>query len=68
MLTMTEYTAQVGKGDTMLAIYVPEVDRWTQAETEADVVPMATDLISLMLDVPASEVAVRVEHVVHPRD
>ncbi len=55
---MTTYSAVVTPGEQYLLVHVPEIDQWTQARTEDEIVPMATDLVATWLDVPASEVAV----------
>lgn len=39
-------------------VYVPEVDRWTQARKLADVAPMASDLAALMMQVDPEDVEV----------
>lgn len=57
-MSMNTYTAIVSPGDHYLLVHVPEIDQWTQARTEAEIVPMATDLVATWLDLPASEVAV----------
>lgn len=39
-------------------VYVPEVDRWTQARSLKEVTPMATDLAALMLRVDEEDIEV----------
>lgn len=41
-------------------VHVPEIDRWTQARSDAEVAPMARDLIATWLDVPVEGVEVEV--------
>jgi predicted RNase H-like HicB family nuclease len=55
---MSVFTAVVSQGEEYLVVHVPEIDQWTQARDEAEVEPMARDLIALWLDVPESEVEV----------
>ncbi|MGH8774968.1 MAG: type II toxin-antitoxin system HicB family antitoxin [Jiangellaceae bacterium] len=45
--------ARVQRSGRYWAVYVPEVDRWTQARHLREVDPMARDLAALMLDVEA---------------
>lgn len=47
------YRAQVRRGDTFWLVYVPEVDRTTQARSLREVEAMARDLVAVMEDVPA---------------
>ncbi|AMU73010.1 hypothetical protein PP298_13755 [Mycobacteroides abscessus] len=56
---MTVYTAAVSRGEQFLLVHVPEIDQWTQARSEAEVEPMARDLIATWLDVSADSVEVR---------
>jgi predicted RNase H-like HicB family nuclease len=39
--------------DKYWLVHIPELDQYTQARTLAEVEPMARDLISLVLEVPA---------------
>lgn len=47
-------------------VYVPEVDRHTQARTLAEVPAMARGLASLVLDVPVSDVELDQVDIVEP--
>lgn len=60
---MKVYTAIVGPRDgDWFPVEVPEVPGvFTQGRDLAEVEEMARDAISLMLDIPMSEVAVRIE-------
>jgi predicted RNase H-like HicB family nuclease len=60
---MKVYTAIVGPRDgDWFPVEVPEVPGvFTQGRDLAEVEEMARDSISLMLDIPMSEVAVRIE-------
>lgn len=55
---MSTYTAEVSRGDQYFLVHVPEIGQWTQARAEAEIVPMATDLVATWLDIPTTEVAV----------
>jgi hypothetical protein len=46
------YTVGVSRGEHYWLIYVPEIERHTQARTVAEIEPMARDLISIMQEVP----------------
>lgn len=45
------YTARVERGDKYWLVYVPEVDRHTQARHLGEVELMARDLVAIMLEV-----------------
>jgi hypothetical protein len=52
---MGAYTATVTKEGKFFYIEIAEKPHWaTQALDEDDIVPMATDLINIMLDLPES--------------
>jgi hypothetical protein len=40
-------------------VHVPEIDQWTQARSEAEIEPMARDLVAVYLDVALDEVDIR---------
>jgi hypothetical protein len=58
------YTAVASPAETpgWFLVHVPEVDQWTQARNDAEIEPMARDLIATRLDVLLDEVAVQVHH------
>lgn len=45
---MKTYTAEVSRDGKFWIVHVPEIDQYTQARAIREVVPMATDLISVM--------------------
>lgn len=47
----TTYSVRVQRSGRFWAVYVPEVDRWTQARRLREIDEMARDLIAVMLDV-----------------
>lgn len=55
------YTAVATPAETpgWFLVHVPEIDKWTQARNDAEIEPMARDLIATWLDVPLDEVDVR---------
>ncbi|WP_211841168.1 hypothetical protein [Saccharopolyspora antimicrobica] len=53
---MTTYRVEVERGKKYWTVYVPAVDRWTQARKVSEIGEMAQDLIECMLDVPAAEI------------
>src|SRR5437660_620617 len=48
VVEMTTYHAQVERGDRFWLVYVPEIDRWTQARSLAEVETMARELVAVM--------------------
>jgi hypothetical protein len=60
MATQTDHTyrADVTREDGWWMIYVPELDALTQAHSWAEVEPMATGLISAILDVDPSTIRI----------
>lgn len=57
---MSTYNAVATPAETpgWFLLHVPEIDQWTQARNDAEVEPMARDLIATWLDVPLSDVQV----------
>lgn len=53
MVAMNHYTAIATRDGAYWLVHVPDIDQHTQARSLAEVEPMARDLISLVLDVPA---------------
>jgi DNA-directed RNA polymerase specialized sigma subunit len=51
VVEVTTYHANVERDGKFWAIHVPEVDRWTQARTVAEIEDMARDLVAIMDDV-----------------
>ena len=49
---------EVKRDDKFWLVRVPEVDRWTQARSLAEVEPMAVDLVALMADIEPGDVEV----------
>lgn len=47
---MSTYHAQVKRGDKYWVIYVPEVDRYTQARHVREIETMARDLVAVMVE------------------
>lgn len=58
---MTTYHAQVSQDDKFWLIYVPEVDRWTQARHLREVDTMARDLVQVMTGVPLESIEMAIE-------
>ncbi len=58
---MIIYTAVASPAKTpgWFLVHVPEIDQWTQARYDAEIEPMARDLIATWLDVPLDEVHVQ---------
>lgn len=57
----TTYHAQVQRSAAMWAVYVPEVDSWTQACHLHEVDTMARDLIAIMEDVDPDSIEIDTE-------
>lgn len=57
---MSTYTAVATPAETpgWFLVHVPDIDQWTQARSDAEVEPMARDLIAMWLDVPLADVQV----------
>lgn len=57
---VSTYTAVTSPAETpgRFLVHVPEIDQWTQARSEAEIEPMARDLIATWLDVPIDEAEV----------
>lgn len=60
---MTTYHARVERGDRYWVIYIPEVDRWTQARKLSEVDDMARDLVAVMEDLDPDSVEIDVSYV-----
>lgn len=58
---MDTYTAQVRRAESVWLVYVPEVDRTTQARNVAEIEPMARDLVAVMRDVEPGSFELRTE-------
>lgn len=58
---MTTYHARVQRGERYWLVYVPEVDRWTQARHLREVEEMARDLVAVMDDVDPDSFELEVE-------
>jgi predicted RNase H-like HicB family nuclease len=54
MVEVKTYRAVVNHGERYWLVYIPEIDRYTQARTLAEVEPIARDLIALWFEVPES--------------
>ena len=61
------YTATAVREGRWWSIYVPEVDRHTQARRQSEIEPMARDLISIMTDLPAKSIRLVVRVVKRPK-
>lgn len=57
-MAQVKITAKVRRDGKWWLVHVPEVDRWTQARSLADVAPMATDLAALMLKVDEQDIEI----------
>jgi len=57
-VTQVKIHANAKRDGKWWLVYVPEVDRWTQARTLADVGPMAAELAALMLGVNEDQVEI----------
>lgn len=55
------YRAEVRRGDRWWLVYVPEIDRTTQARNLREVEPMARDLIAVMTDVDPATIDLEVD-------
>lgn len=64
---MGTYHANVQRGDKYWVIYVPEVDRWTQARHLREVDAVARDLVAIMDEVPADSFDLE-QHIDLPSD
>ena len=53
MVAMSAYHVRVERDEKHWMLYVPEIDRVTQARNLREVEPMARDLIAVMDDIPA---------------
>jgi DNA-directed RNA polymerase specialized sigma24 family protein len=53
---MSTYRAQVSRDGKYWLVYVPDIDKYTQARNLAEVESQARDLISLWLEVPSNTV------------
>lgn len=62
---MTTYTAQVTRDQDAWSIYIPEIERTTQALNLRSVEEMATDLVRIMTGEPTDAITI---HVVLPQD
>ena len=54
------YHARVSRGDLFWLVFVPEINRYTQARNLGEVEPMARDLIAVMRDVAADSFTLEV--------
>ena len=54
------YRAEVDRDGKFWRIRVPEIQRTTQARSEAGIEPMARDLISIMEDIPADSFSLEI--------
>lgn len=50
VVEVTTYHAQVERGERFWLVYVPEVDRWTQARKFGEVEATARDLVAVMTE------------------
>lgn len=57
----TTYHARAERGERFWLIYVPEVDRWTQARRYSEIEETARDLVAVMEDVDPESFDVQVE-------
>lgn len=57
---MSTYTAVAIPADIpgWFVVHVPEIDKRTQARSEAEILPMARDLVATWLDVPLDTVEI----------
>ena len=58
---MDTYTAQATRTESVWLVYVPEVDRTTQARKVAEIEPMARDLVAVMRNVAPDSFELRTE-------
>lgn len=62
-MSRSVYHARVQRSGEYWAIYVPDVDRWTQARTPDEIEPMTRDLISAVTGVDSSSFELEVSTV-----
>jgi hypothetical protein len=61
---MTSYTARATRDkDRFWLVHVVELDRYTQARTVAEIVPMARDLVAVLYGIDPTDVSITVETV-----
>jgi hypothetical protein len=60
-VAVSTYHAEVKHGDKYWLIYVPEVDRSTQARHVREIETMARDLVAVMEDVPTDSFELRID-------
>lgn len=61
VVEVTTYRAQVSRDGKYWLIYIPEIDKYTQARNLGEVEEIARDLIALWLEVPPVSVAIHPE-------
>lgn len=49
---MKTYHADASRGERYWLIHIPEINQWTQARNLGEVIPMARELIAVLLDMP----------------
>ncbi len=63
VMSVKEYVVIATPSDGWWSLEVPEVPgAYSQGRTESEVIFMATDVISLILDCPKEEIAIRVDY------
>jgi DNA-directed RNA polymerase specialized sigma24 family protein len=65
--TVTRYRVEVERGKKYWTIYVPAVERWTQARKVGEIREMAQDLIELMTETQPADIELDV-HIALPAD
>ncbi len=60
VVDVSSYHAQVQRGERFWLIYVPELDRWSQARSLAEVDETVRDLIAVMTDVSGDSIELTV--------
>ena len=56
---MKTYTVEATRAGSVWLVHVPEIKRTTQARNEAEIEPMARDLVAVMRGVSPASVALR---------
>lgn len=60
-MEVTTYRAQVSRDGKFWLVYIPEIDKYTQARNLGEVESMARDLIALWLEVEPATIAIHPE-------